>query len=120
MLVGLQKDIDNSQELLDRASRAGMEVSEAVMEEQQARAALTKARVTVHSFDVKKVSADIEAGRVIAAKNKTAALKALGERDYRRMGLIVSLVFIFGTLVGLKMYIGEEPEEKSTFEEEDK
>jgi hypothetical protein len=118
MLVGLQKEIDTSQQLLDRAAQSGMEVSDAQMEQQQARAALTKARVTLHSFDVKKVSVDIAVAQKIAEKNKAAAYAAIREGNFRRKGLLVSLLFIFGTLLGLRLYIGEEVTESPNSEEE--
>lgn len=120
MLTGLQRDIDDTQKLLDRAAQSGMEVSDAEMEQQQARAALTKARVTLHSFDVNKVAVDVNAAKAIAAKNKIAALAALRERNFRRIGLLVSLVFIFGTLIGLKLFIGDQTRKNTSSEPNNK
>lgn len=107
MFVDVQRDIDASDEVLGRAARSGMEVSEAQLEQAQARDALMKARVAMHSFDVKRVSEDVDAARKVTAKDRQAGVQALRERDYRRMGLSVSLVFIFGVLIGLKLLINE-------------
>jgi hypothetical protein len=82
-----------------------MEVSEARLQQDQARDSLTKARVTIHSFQPKLIDQDIEAGMKITAKNLQAGKDALAERDYRRKGLGVTVVFILMTLVGLYLYI---------------
>jgi hypothetical protein len=41
----------------------------------------------------------------IAAKNLQAGQKAMAERNYRRVGLGISLVAIGIVLVGLRLYI---------------
>ena len=75
-----------------------MEVSEARLQQDQARDSLTKARVTIHSFQPPLVNQDIQAGLTIAAKDLQAGKDALSERDYRRRGLGVAVFFIFITL----------------------
>ena len=82
-----------------------MEVSEARMGQNQARDSLTKARVTIHSFRKDLVDQDIQAGLDIAAKNLQAGQKAMVERNYRRVGLGMSLVAIGIMLVGLRLFI---------------
>jgi len=82
-----------------------MEVSEARLAQSQARDSLTKARVTIHSFRKDLVDQDIEAGLNITAKNLRAGQKAMAERNYRRVGLGMSLVAIGVMLVGLHLYI---------------
>ena len=73
--------------LLGVAESSGMEVSQARLDEDQARDALTKARVTIHSFRKELVDQDIQEGLKLAAKNLQAGKNALAERDYRRRGL---------------------------------
>ena len=71
-----------------------MEVSQARLDLVQARDVLTKARVTVHSFNVARIEADIKPGLETAAKDYDAGKKAMAERNYRRVGLGISLVAI--------------------------
>jgi Cytochrome c3/Cytochrome c554 and c-prime len=104
-LKTLDTAIKRSDELLDRASRSGMEVSEANLQQNEARDALTKARVTLHAFKVDQVQWDLVAGVKITEKTYQAGIQSLKERDYRRMGLGVSLFTILAVLVGLKMFI---------------
>jgi len=107
MFVNLQAEIDTTDGTLRKASKLGMEVGEALMEQTQAKDDLTKARVTLHSFDVARVSADVGAANKIASKNQQAGLHALQESKYRRMGLGVSLIAILGVLIGLKSLISD-------------
>jgi len=51
------------------------------------------------------VNEDVQAGLKIAAKNLQAGKEALAERDYRRRGLMVALIFIFITVAALYFYI---------------
>ena len=104
-LTQLDESIKNADRLLGVAESSGMEVSEARLQQDQARDSLTKARVTIHSFQPPLVNQDIQAGLKIAAKDLQAGKDALSERDYRRRGLGVAVCFIFITLVGLFLYI---------------
>jgi hypothetical protein len=104
-LTRLDNSIKNADRLLGVAESSGMEVSEARLQQDQARDSLTKARVTIHSFQPPLVNQDIQAGLKIAAKDLQAGEEALSERDYRRRGLSVAVCFIFITLVGLFLYI---------------
>jgi hypothetical protein len=104
-LTGLDKAIAQAADVLGRAERSGMEVSEAKLESVQARNALTKARVTIHAFDLARLEEDIKVGQEIAAKTHQAGLAALAERDYRRKGLAFSLIAILLVLIGLRLYI---------------
>jgi len=91
--------------VLGVAESSGMEVSQARLDEDQARDALTKARVTIHSFRKDLVDQDIQEGLKITAKNLQAGENALAERDYRRKGLGLAMVFILISVVGLFLYI---------------
>jgi Doubled CXXCH motif (Paired_CXXCH_1) len=105
--AALQKAIGISAEVLTRAEESGMEVSQAQLDLTSARDQLTKARVTLHSFTLAKIDADIKIGQETAEKTREAGEKALRERDYRRAGLGISLLTIVAMLVGLKLYISQ-------------
>jgi hypothetical protein len=108
LLAGLTKlddSIKNADRLLGVAESSGMEVSDARLQQDQARDSLTKARVTIHSFQPQLIDQDIQAGLKIAAKDLQAGKNALSERDYRRRGLGIAVIFILITLVGLFLYI---------------
>jgi predicted CXXCH cytochrome family protein len=104
-LINLDSALRRSEELLDKAERSGMEVSQAKLEQAQGGDALIKARVAVHSFQPQKVEQETAPGMKVAAKNYAAGIQALSERDYRRKGLGLALITILAVLVGLKMYI---------------
>jgi hypothetical protein len=104
-LTRLDSSIKEANRVLGLAESSGMEVSQARLDEDQARDALTKARVTIHSFRTDLVNQDIQEGLKLAAKNLQAGKNALAERDYRRRGLGFALVFILMTVVGLFLYI---------------
>ena len=101
----LDEAIKRTDQVLSVAESSGMEVSEARLGQNQARDSLTKARVTIHSFRKDLVDQDIQAGLNTAAKNLQAGQKAMVERNYRRVGLGISLVAILLVLVGLRLYI---------------
>lgn len=86
--------IDKSTEILDRAERAGMEVSKPKFELKGATDALTHARVLIHSSSTAEVEKVVAPGLEAAGKGYQAGLGALAERSYRRKGLAISLVFI--------------------------
>jgi len=104
-LASLDEGIKNANKVLGRAEASGMEVSEARLEQDQARDALTKARVTIHSFQTELVEQDIQAGLKIAAKAQAEGQAALVERNRRRIGLGLSSGAILIVLVGLRLYI---------------
>lgn len=104
-LEQLDASIKKADLILGDAERSGMEVSQPKLDLAQAKDSLTKARVTLHSLDLRKVQADIKPGMATAAKDYQAGEQALKERDYRRMGLGVSLVAIAFTLLGLRLYL---------------
>jgi predicted CXXCH cytochrome family protein len=97
--------IDKSTEILDRAERAGMEVSRPKFEMKEATDALTHVRVLIHSSSADEVDKVAAPGLGASVKGYQAGLDALAERRFRREGLAVSLVFILflATLVYLKV-----------------
>ena len=101
----LVASIDKSTEILNRAERAGMEVSKPKFELKGATDALTHARVLIHSSSAAEVEKVVAPGLEVASKGYQAGLGALAERTFRRKGLAVSLVFIMflAVLVYLKI-----------------
>ena len=104
-LAQLAAAIDRSDQILSKAERSGMEVSQARLDLVQTRDTLTKARVTIHSANVARVQQDIQPGLASADKNYEAGKEALKERNYRRYGLGLSLIAIAIVLTGLRMYL---------------
>jgi len=92
---------------LERAERAGMEVSQARVDLTGANDALVKARVAVHAADPGLVKKEADAGLAIAAKAYARGVRALEDLKFRRQGLGVSLVIIVGLIVGLVLKIRE-------------
>ncbi len=104
-LASLEASIKSSDQILNRAETAGMEVSQALTEEEQARDSLTKARVIIHSLDASRVGQDVQAGLKVARQTHQAGVAALRDRDYRRKGLGLSLLAIFAVIIALQLYI---------------
>lgn len=98
-------NIDKSNNILNTAERAGMEVSRPKFEMKEAADALTHARVLIHTSSTAEVQKVTAPGLAAAVKGYQAGLDALAERRFRRQGLAVSLVFILflATLVYLKV-----------------
>ncbi len=105
LISRLQKEIDRAAEIVERARRSGMEVSESLLRLQEGRQSIVKARVAVHNSRVDAVAEPVNEGLLIAAETYQAGEKALKERDIRRVGLSISLLAIFATVVGLWMAI---------------
>lgn len=68
-LTRLDSAITGADKVLAVAESSGMEVSQARIDEDQARDALVKARVTVHSFRKDLVAQDVDEGLKIASKS---------------------------------------------------
>jgi hypothetical protein len=102
---GLIASIDKSTEILNRAERAGMEVSKPKFELKGATDALTHARVVIHAASNQEIDTVIGPGLQAANKGYEAGVAALSEWKFRRVGLAVSLVFILflALLVYLKI-----------------
>jgi predicted CXXCH cytochrome family protein len=97
--------INRSTAMLNRAERAGMEVSKPKFELKGATDALTHVRVLIHSSSTNEVDKVAEPGLETATKGYQAGLAALAELSFRRKGLAVSLIFIgfLALLVYLKI-----------------
>jgi len=106
-LRDLELRITRSKQILDRAEESGMEVSQAQLDLIQASDALTKARVAIHGFRPDKVANEVASGQAVTEKTYKAGTEALRERNYRRLGLSISLLVIGATLIGLRLWIRE-------------
>lgn len=104
-LADLQTSIRHAEDILDRAERAGMEVSRPRFELRDASDGLTQARVLVHTVSADEVFGALTPAMDVASKSYAAGEAAFGELSYRRKGLVVSLVFILflALLVYLKI-----------------
>jgi hypothetical protein len=104
-LTQLDGTIKDAEQALRLAESSGMEVSEARLSQDQAVDSLTKARVTIHTFQPALVNQDVQAGMKIAAANLKAGQDAMVERNHRRIGLGICLIAIAIMLIGLWLYI---------------
>ncbi|MGA9062197.1 MAG: cytochrome c3 family protein [Terracidiphilus sp.] len=104
-LTQLDRDITNADQALHLAESSGMEVSAALLNQDQARDALIKARVTIHTFQPVLVDADVQTGMKIADADLKVGQDAMVERDHRRIGLGISLIAIAMVLAGLWLNI---------------
>jgi hypothetical protein len=106
-LKGFEAKIAEATVLIDRASHAGMDVTDAELQISQAMDSLTKARVRVHTARVAKVDAELEAGSRIATEARNEAEGALRERNSRRKALLVPVLAIAAVVFCLGAYIRE-------------
>jgi hypothetical protein len=105
LITKLSDSLDGSDEVLARARRSGMEVSEALLKQHDGREALVKARVAVHTFRTAAVRKAADEGLAIAGETRHAGEQALRDRDFRRLGLGIALIAIALTIVGLRLAI---------------
>ena len=80
--------------VLDRAERAGMDVSRPRFELTGAKDGLTQARVLIHASSIDEVEKAVNPALEIADRSNKAGEDALAEWSFRRKGLGVSLFFI--------------------------
>jgi predicted CXXCH cytochrome family protein len=89
--------------LLDRAGRAGMEVSRAKFDLKGAQDKLIDARVVLHSFSPDEVGKVTKSGLDIAMKAQLSGIQALQELQFRRKGLAASLIFILAAILSIHL-----------------
>jgi len=104
-ITSLEKALDRSDQILATAQQSGMEVSEALLRQHEGRENLVKAAVAVHAFQTAAVHKPVQEGLAIAAETYSAGSGALKERNFRRLGLSVSLIAIAVTMLGLWLAI---------------
>ncbi len=112
--VAMRGQIDNlrskfafADSLVSKAERAGMQVSEAKFQLNDADDALVKARTIVHSLSVSKMTEITAEGTNLAEEALNMGREALAELQFRRKGLAVSIVFILILAIGIYMKIKE-------------
>ncbi len=104
-LAKLNASLARAEMTLTTAEESGMEVSTPKVELATAHEALVKARVNVHAFNDGVVQKLTDQGVEISQKAYQAGVAALQERDVRRKGLGVSLIFIVLAISGLYLKI---------------
>jgi len=111
----LAEHLDQAETLINRAVRAGMEVSRAKFELNDAHHKLINARVVIHTFSPDEVETVTNPGVEVAKKAHQAGIEALNELQFRRKGLAASLVVIFLAVVAIYLKIKqiEGPGERS-------
>ena len=100
LIDSLDQSVRRSDEILERGRTYGMEVSEAMLRQAEAKENLVKARVAVHAFRVSVVRKAVNDGLAVTRQTWGAGEAAIKERDHRRAGLGVSLAAIFITITG--------------------
>ena len=100
-LDGLDSALKHSESVLAEANKAGMEVSEAQAKLGDGRDDLVKARLALHAFQPVDMKKPIDAGMAVASETLHAGQAALHEKDVRRMGLAISVVFIGITIFAI-------------------
>jgi hypothetical protein len=100
-LARLDSSLGQTGAVLDRAERAGMDVSEARLTLNNAHEKLIKARVDVHAFDADQVEATAKSGQELSQQAHQAGLDALAELAFRRKGLALSLIIIAWVVLSL-------------------
>jgi len=102
---GLDGAIQQSETVLARAEKFGMEVSEAQVRLIDARENLVKSRLALHSMRSDDVRQPIDAGMAIAKETLQAGQAALREKDFRRYGLAVSVILIAIAILAIRSLI---------------
>ncbi len=106
-LTRFEAQIGETRALMDRAANAGMDVADAELELAQAKEALTKARVRVHTASLPRVDAELNTGTTVAIKARNTAEEALRERTRRRKELIIPVSAFLAVVISLGAYIRE-------------
>jgi hypothetical protein len=106
-LTGFEAQVIETRALIDRAASAGMDVGDAELELAQAKDALTKARVRVHTVSLPRIDAELNTGTTLASKARNVAEEALRERTRRRRELIIPVSAFLAVVISLGAYIRE-------------
>ena len=104
-ITALKGATDEAKAALEREAEAGMLVAKAQFELSKADEALTKARADVHMFRPTNVQQTVAGALKIADAAKAEAARLSKERDFRRKGLLVSLILIGLSIAALVVKI---------------
>jgi cytochrome c553 len=99
-IAGLQNRLASAREVLERAQRAGMEVSSPIYQLSEGRDRLILARVQIHRFTPAILQKTTAEGESIATACEQSGWQALAELAYRRKGLAVSAAILL-CMIGL-------------------
>ncbi len=102
---GLDWALKKSDAVLTRAEESGMEISEAQVRLLDGRESLVKARLALHAMKPDDLRKPIDAGMAIAQETQKAGEAALRERNYRRIGLAVSVLLIAIAILAIRALI---------------
>jgi predicted CXXCH cytochrome family protein len=102
---GLDKALKQSETVLARAEESGMEVSEAQVRLIDGRESLVKSRLALHAIEPAEMRKPIDAGTAIAKETLEAGQTALREKDFRRLGLAVSVILIGIAMLAIRFLI---------------
>ncbi len=104
-IASLVGRLDQANELLDRAERAGMEVGPDRFAMQKGQDSLVEARVLAHSFDEERFLGVTSEGLAAANAGVEAGRRAFADLRFRRTGLAMSLIVIIAVIVALSLKI---------------
>jgi hypothetical protein len=103
----LMTRVHEADERLDRAERAGIEISQDRFALQKARDDLVEAKVLIHSFDLERFLQAAKEGIAAADAGVAAGQRAAAELRLRRTGLGFSLIVILAVIVALVLKVRE-------------
>lgn len=107
LIDSLRSDFEQAHGLLSEAENAGIAVSAAQFELEEARTHLVGARTAVHAFAVDAVQEKVQAGLEVTARAKQRGEEAFDELRFRRTGLAVSAAIILVLIAALLAKIRE-------------
>jgi len=111
-LDGFIEKIHKADNLLERADRQGVEVSEPKFRLTEVNTILILVRNLTHSFSLLEIEEKIEEGEKLVAEVTTAGEAALREAKFRKTGLIIATIFLF--LLAIALYLKIKQIEKKT------
>ena len=104
-IARLRSTLDRVEQLVERASHAGMEMSEQDLALDQARTVLVLSRTEVHTFDPAAVTEVVDEGLAQLSVVEEAGHLAMAELSFRRRGLVLSLGVILLFVVALTLKV---------------
>jgi predicted CXXCH cytochrome family protein len=93
--------MEHAEEVLEKADRQGVEVSESKFLLIDANTALIQIRNLVHSFSLDKIENEFDKGKKILEEVEVNGEAALKEAQIRKVGLIVATLFIILLVIAL-------------------
>ncbi|MFQ6070722.1 MAG: cytochrome c3 family protein [Candidatus Aminicenantales bacterium] len=97
--------IQLAENLLEKAERQGVEVSESKYKLNEANTALVFVRNLTHSLSLVDIEEKIEEGEKVVAEVTASGEDALKEAKFRKTGLVIATIFIFLLAVALYLKI---------------